>query len=260
MEQKRRLEGRTALITGAARGIGLSFAQAYAREGARVAIADIDIARARAAVAALGEAGIAVEMDVTDQDSIDRGVAAAIEGLGHIDILVNNAALFSAAPLVEITRADYDKLFSVNVAGTLFTMQAVARHMIARGQGGKIINMASQAGRRGEPLVAVYCATKAAVISLTQSAGLNLIEHGINVNAIAPGVVDGEHWDGVDAFFARYENKAPGQKKKEVGASVPYGRMGTAEDLTGMAIFLATEEADYIVSQCFNVDGGQWMS
>ncbi|WP_299652692.1 L-iditol 2-dehydrogenase [uncultured Jannaschia sp.] len=260
MEQKRRLEGRTALITGAARGIGLSFAQAYAREGARVAIADIDIARARAAVAALGEAGIAVEMDVTDQDSIDRGVAAAIEGLGHIDILVNNAALFSAAPLVEITRADYDRLFSVNVAGTLFTMQAVARHMIARGQGGKIINMASQAGRRGEPLVAVYCATKAAVISLTQSAGLNLIEHGINVNAIAPGVVDGEHWDGVDAFFARYENKAPGQKKKEVGASVPYGRMGTAEDLTGMAIFLATEEADYIVSQCFNVDGGQWMS
>ena len=260
MQQKRRLEGRTALITGAARGIGLSFAQAYAREGARVAIADIDIARARAAVAALGEAGIAVEMDVTDQDSIDRGVAAAIEGLSHIDILVNNAALFSAAPLVEITRADYDRLFSVNVAGTLFTMQAVARHMIARGQGGKIINMASQAGRRGEPLVAVYCATKAAVISLTQSAGLNLIEHGINVNAIAPGVVDGEHWDGVDAFFARYENKAPGQKKKEVGASVPYGRMGRAEDLTGMAIFLATEEADYIVSQCFNVDGGQWMS
>ncbi|WP_299842035.1 L-iditol 2-dehydrogenase [uncultured Jannaschia sp.] len=260
MEQKRRLEGRTALITGAARGIGLSFAQAYAREGARVAIADIDIARARAAVAALGAAGIAVEMDVTDQDSIDRGVAAAIEGLGQIDILVNNAALFSAAPLVEISRADYDRLFSVNVAGTLFTMQAVARHMIARGQGGKIINMASQAGRRGEPLVAVYCATKAAVISLTQSAGLNLIEYGINVNAIAPGVVDGEHWDGVDAFFARYENKAPGQKKKEVGASVPYGRMGTAEDLTGMAIFLATEEADYIVSQCFNVDGGQWMS
>jgi NAD(P)-dependent dehydrogenase (short-subunit alcohol dehydrogenase family) len=99
--------------------------------------------------------------------------------------------------------------------------------MIERGGGGKIINMASQAGRRGEPLVAVYCATKAAVISLTQSAGLNLIEHGINVNAIAPGVVDGEHWDGVDAFFAKYEHKAPGQKKREVGEAVPYGRMGT---------------------------------
>ncbi|WP_111429725.1 L-iditol 2-dehydrogenase [Rhodobacteraceae bacterium DSL-40] len=260
MSQKLRLEGKTALITGAARGIGFSFAEAYVREGARVAIADINIERARTAASGLGESCIAVEMDVTDQASIDSGVASAINGLGKIDILVNNAALFSAAPLAEITRADYDKLFSVNVSGTLFTMQAVAKHMIERGQGGKIINMASQAGRRGEPLVAVYCATKAAVISLTQSAGLNLIAHGINVNAIAPGVVDGEHWDGVDAFFAKYENKAPGQKKKEVGESVPFGRMGTAEDLTGMAIFLATDEADYIVSQCFNVDGGQWMS
>ena len=118
----------------------------------------------------------------------------------------------------------------------------------------------AQAGRRGEPLVAVYCASKAAVISLTQSAGLNLISHGINVNAIAPGVVDGEHWDGVDAFFAKYEGKAPGQKKKEVGAAVPFGRMGTAEDLTGMAVFLASDEAEYIVAQTYNVDGGQWMS
>eukprot|EP00163_Fabomonas_tropica_P031527 TRINITY_DN7528_c0_g1_i1.p1 TRINITY_DN7528_c0_g1~~TRINITY_DN7528_c0_g1_i1.p1 ORF type:complete len:130 (+),score=23.39 TRINITY_DN7528_c0_g1_i1:30-392(+) len=120
--------------------------------------------------------------------------------------------------------------------------------------------MASQAGRRGEALVATYCATKAAVISLTQSAGLNLISHGINVNAIAPGVVDGEHWDGVDAFFAKYEGKPLGQKKKEVGDAVPYGRMGRASDLTGMAIFLASHEADYIVAQTYNVDGGQWMS
>ena len=132
--------------------------------------------------------------------------------------------------------------------------------MIERGSGGKIINMASQAGRRGEPLVAVYCATKAAVISLTQSAGLNLIEHGINVNAIAPGVVDGEHWDGVDAFFAKYENKAPGQKKREVGANVPFGRMGRPEDLAGMAVFLASADSDYVVAQTYNVDGGQWMS
>ena len=170
------------------------------------------------------------------------------------------AAVFAAAPITEITRADYSNVFEINVAGTLFTMQAVARGMIERGAGGKIINMASQAGRRGEPLVAVYCATKAAVISLTQSAGLNLIEHGINVNAIAPGVVDGEHWDGVDAFFARYENKAPGQKKREVGANVPFGRMGRPEDLAGMAVFLASDEANYVVAQTYNVDGGQWMS
>ncbi|MCC5983480.1 MAG: L-iditol 2-dehydrogenase [Rhodobacteraceae bacterium] len=256
----KRLDGECALITGAARGIGLAFAEAYIAEGARVALADIDINRARTEADRLGEAAFAVEMDVTRQDSIDAAVESTVARFGQIDILINNAAIFTAAPITEITRADYARCFDINVAGTLFTLQAVARHMIARGGGGKIINMASQAGRRGEPLVAVYCASKAAIISLTQSAGLNLIRHGINVNAIAPGVVDGEHWDGVDAFFARYEDKAPGQKKREVGEAVPYGRMGRASDLTGMAVFLASSEADYIVAQTYNVDGGQWMS
>lgn len=256
----KRLDGKTALITGAARGIGLAFAQAYVREGARVALADIDIRGAEQSAGEIGDAAIAVEMDVTRQDSIDNAVGETVATLGRIDILINNAAIFTAAPLVEIERNDFQRVFDINVGGTLFTMQAVARHMIERGGGGRIINMASQAGRRGEPLVAVYCATKAAVISLTQSAGLNLIRHGINVNAISPGVVDGEHWDGVDALFARYENKAPGQKKREVGESVPFGRMGTAGDLTGMAVFLASDEAQYIVAQTYNVDGGQWMS
>jgi len=256
----KRLEGKTALITGAARGIGRAFAEAYVREGARVAIGDIDMDRARNTAAEIGDAALAVELDVTRQTSIEDAVAATVGAFGQIDILINNAAIFTAAPIVEIERADYQRVFDINVSGTLFTMQAVARHMIDNGIRGRIINMASQAGRRGEPLVAVYCASKAAVISLTQSAALNLIAHGINVNAIAPGVVDGEHWDGVDAFFAKYEGKAPGQKKREVGEAVPYGRMGRAEDLTGMAIFLASDEADYIVAQCYNVDGGQWMS
>ena len=255
-----RLVGKSALITGAARGIGYHFAKTFAAEGARVALGDIDIDRARTAAGEIGDAAIAIEMDVTRQESIDAAVAEADASFGGIDILVNNAAVFTAAPIAEIARDDYQNLFNINVAGTLFTMQAVARQMIERGTGGKIINMASQAGRRGEPLVAVYCATKAAVISLTQSAGLNLIEHGINVNAISPGVVDGEHWDGVDAFFAKYENKAPGQKKREVGANVPFGRMGRPEDLAGMAVFLASDASDYVVAQTYNVDGGQWMS
>ena len=255
-----RLEGKKAPITGAARGIGRTFAEAYIREGAEVAIADIDTARAEATAAELGEKAVAVALDVTNQASIDACIDQTVEALGRIDILINNAAIFSAAPIVEITREDYARVFEINVAGTLFMMKAVSKHMIARGGGGKIINMASQAGRRGEALVAVYCASKAAIISLTQSAGLNLIQHGINVNAIAPGVVDGEHWDGVDAFFAKYENKAPGQKKREVGEAVPFGRMGTADDLTGMAIFLASHDADYVVAQTYNVDGGNWMS
>lgn len=255
-----RLSGKSALITGSARGIGRAFAEAYVREGATVAIADIDLDRASRTASEIGPAAYAVKLDVTDQASIDAAIRAVEEQQGGLDILINNAALFDLAPIVEISRASYDRLFSINVAGTLFMMQAAARSMIAKGQGGKIINMASQAGRRGEGLVAVYCATKAAVISLTQSAGLDLIKHGINVNAIAPGVVDGEHWDGVDALFAKYENRPLGEKKKLVGAEVPFGRMGRAEDLTGMAIFLASADADYIVAQTYNVDGGNWMS
>jgi D-sorbitol dehydrogenase (acceptor) len=255
-----RLEGKSALITGAARGIGAAFAKAYVAEGATVAIGDIDAARAEATAAGIGPKAYAVGLDVTDGGSIDAAVAAVVERAGGLDILINNAAVFDLAPIAEITRERYERLFRINVAGTLFTMQAAARQMIGQGRGGRIINMASQAGRRGEALVAVYCATKAAVISLTQSAGLNLIQHRINVNAIAPGVVEGEHWDHVDALFAKYENRPLGEKKRLVGESVPYGRMGTADDLTGMAVFLASAEADYIVAQTYNVDGGQWMS
>jgi galactitol 2-dehydrogenase len=255
-----RLKGKSAIITGAARGIGAAFAGAYVREGATVAIADIDMARAEHTATAIGPSAFAIRLDVADQASIDSAVAEVEKRCGGIDILINNAALFDMAPIVEISRASYDRLFSINVAGALFTMQAVARSMIKNKRKGKIINMASQAGRRGEALVAVYCASKAAIISFTQSAGLNLIKYGINVNAIAPGVVEGEHWEGVDALFAKYENLAIGEKKKQVAAGVPYGRMGTAEDLVGMAVFLASEESNYIVAQTYNVDGGQWMS
>nr|WP_319515061.1 L-iditol 2-dehydrogenase [uncultured Cohaesibacter sp.] len=255
-----RLKDKVALITGSARGIGFGFAKAYAKEGAKVVIADINIERATKAAAEIGDAAIAIKMDVTSQESIDDAVKTTVEKLGKIDILINNAGLFCAGPVIDIKREDFLRVYDINVNGVFFTMQAVAKHMIERGKGGKIINMASQAGRRGEALVAPYCSTKAAVISLTQSAGLDLIKYGINVNAIAPGVVDGEHWDGVDAFFAQNEHKEVGQKKVEVGKAVPFGRMATPEDLCGMAIFLATSEADYIVSQTYNVDGGNWMS
>ncbi len=256
----KRLEGKSALITGAARGIGRGFAESYIAEGATVAIADINLEAAQQTASEIGEGAYAVQIDVSEQASIDAAIASVVGQAGKLDILINNAALFDAAETVDITRASYDRLYSVNVAGTLFTMQAAAKQMIAQGHGGKIINMASQAGRRGESLVLVYCSTKAAVISMTQSAGLNLIRHGINVNAIAPGVVDGDHWVHVDAMFAKLEGKEPGQKKAEVEAAVPAGRFAVPADLTGMAVFLASPESDYIVSQTYNVDGGQWMS
>lgn len=255
-----KLDGKTAIITGSARGIGKAFAARYIAEGAHVAITDINLEAAQATAKELGPHAFAVHLDVTSQDSIDQAIRVVEAKRGGIDILINNAALFDMAPITDITRDSYERLFAINVSGTLFTLQAVARSMIERGKGGKIINMASQAGRRGEALVAIYCATKAAVISLTQSAGLNLIKHNINVNAIAPGVVDGEHWDGVDAMFAKFENRPLGEKKRLVGAEVPFGRMGRAEDLTGMAVFLASADADYIVAQTYNVDGGNWMN
>ncbi|TNC74951.1 L-iditol 2-dehydrogenase [Rubellimicrobium roseum] len=255
-----RLMGRSALITGGARGIGAAIARAYAREGATVAIADLDVAACERTAAAIGSAAWPLRLDVATQNSIDAAVAAVLERTGRLDILVNNAGVYDMEPVPDMTRGSFDRLFAVNVAGTLFTLQAAARAMIAQGQGGRIINLASQAGRRGESLSPVYCATKAAVISLTQSAGLDLIRHRINVNAIAPGVIESDMWDHVDALFVRHEGLAPGEKKRQVGMAVPAGRMGVPDDLAGMAVFLASDEAAYIVAQTFNVDGGNWMS
>jgi D-sorbitol dehydrogenase (acceptor) len=255
-----KLENKVAVVTGGARGIGRAIAERYVAEGAKVAVADLLADEASALATSLGDAAMAVPLDVTSMESIDAMVKAVVDRFGGIDILVNNAAIFDLAPILEITERSYDRLFAVNVKGLLFTMLAVARQMVAQGRGGKIINMSSQAGRRGEPLVGVYCASKAAVISITQSAGLDLIKHRINVNGIAPGVVDTPMWDEVDAMFAKYENLPPGEKKRRVGEAVPFGRMGTPEDHAGAAVFLASADSDYVVAQTLNVDGGNWMS
>ena len=255
-----KLEGKVAIVTGGARGIGASICRRYADEGARVAVADILGDEAEALAREIGRGALGVQLDVTRRASIDAMVESVTAQAGGIDILVNNAAIFEMAPLLEITEASFDKQFAVNVKGLLFTLQAVAAQMVKQGRGGKIVNFASQAGRRGEPLVAVYCASKAAVISITQSAGLALIKERINVNGIAPGVVDTPMWDQVDALFAKYEGLPLGEKKRQVGRAVPYGRMGVPEDLTGAAVFLASADADYVVAQTLNVDGGNWMS
>jgi NAD(P)-dependent dehydrogenase (short-subunit alcohol dehydrogenase family) len=255
-----RLKDKVAIITGGARGIGRAVAEGYAREGARVCIADIEDKVAAETARDIGKSAFSARLDVTKMDSIKSVVAQVEAEAGGIDILFNNAAIFDMGPVVEITEQSYDRVFNVNVKGLIFMLQAAAKSMIARGKGGKIINVASQAGRRGEGLVLVYCASKAAVISITQSAGLDLIKHRINVNGIAPGVVDTPMWDVVDGLFAKYEGRPLGEKKRIVGENVPYGRMGKPEDHVGCAIFLASPESDYVVAQTFNVDGGQWMS
>jgi len=258
-----RLTGRHALLTGAGGGIGLAVAEAYLREGARCTL--VDLAREPNAdvqqlVASRREHSHYVGADVARSSDIAALVAAARARFGAIDLLFNNAAVFDLAPLLQSDEAMYERLFAVNVRGLFFVMQAVLAQMVADGARGAVINLASQAGRRGEALVAHYCASKAAVISYTQSAALAMAPHGIRVNAIAPGVIDTPMWAQVDALFARYEGLQPGQKKAAVGQAVPLGRMGVPQDIAGAAVFLAGDESRYITGQTLNVDGGNVMS
>ena len=256
-----RLKDKIAVITGAASGIGEAVARRYLDEGAKLVIVDVKDEQALAQrFADAPDRVLALRADVTRREDIEHIVASAVERFGGIDILFNNAALFDMRPILDESWDVYDRLFAVNVKGMFFLMQAVAARMVEQGRGGKIINMSSQAGRRGEALVAHYCATKAAVISYTQSAALALAKERINVNGIAPGVVDTPMWEQVDALFARYENRPLGEKKRIVGEEVPLGRMGVPADLTGAALFLASTDSDYITAQTLNVDGGNWMS
>ncbi|MEZ2349742.1 L-iditol 2-dehydrogenase [Caballeronia sp. RCC_10] len=256
-----RLKDKIAVITGAASGIGEAVARRYLNEGAKLVIVDVKDEQALSQrFADASDRVLALRADVTRREDIERIVASAVERFGGIDILFNNAALFDMRPILDESWDVYDRLFAVNVKGMFFLMQAVAARMVEQGRGGKIINMSSQAGRRGEALVAHYCATKAAVISYTQSAALALAKERINVNGIAPGVVDTPMWEQVDALFARYENRPLGEKKRIVGEEVPLGRMGVPADLTGAALFLASADSDYITAQTLNVDGGNWMS
>ena len=256
-----KLEGKVAIVTGGGSGMGRAIAQAYAREGARIVIADVNLDAAQETVDAItgdGGGAIAVRTDVSDQAQAQAMVDAAVERFGGLDILVNNAGVGKIIPFLETTEADWDFMFDINCKGLLWCSQAAARRMIEQGRGGKIINLASQAGRRGEGLVLAYCASKACVISMTQSMALALAPHKINVNGIAPGIVDTPFWDEVDRQFAALFGWEIGEPKRKFTESIPLGRIEQPEDVTGAAIFLASSDSDYMTQQTINVDGGNW--
>ena len=258
-----RLNGKVAIVTGGAQGMGRAISLRYAQEGASVVVADLNPNGANAVAEEIGAAdgkAVGVAVDVRDQEQVQRMVDTAVEQFGALDILVNNAGVGKIIPFLETTEADWDFIFSVNCKGLLWCSQAAARQMIAQDRGGKIINLASQAGRRGEALVLAYCASKACVISMTQSMALALAPHKINVNAIAPGIVDTPFWDEVDKQFARLLNMEIGEPKRTFIKSIPLGRIEQPEDVTGAAVFLASSDADYITQQTLNVDGGNWPS
>lgn len=256
------LKNSVALISGGNGGIGLSVTQQYLEMGAKCFV--VDLQSASTGIAALksqyGEALIYHQTDISQHNAAHEIVDAVIKQFDKIDVLFNNAAIFDMGPFLESDETMFDNVFAVNVKAMFFLMQKVAKQMVSADNGGSIINMASQAGRRGEALVAHYCASKAAVISYTQSAALALSHHQIRVNAISPGVIDTPMWETVDGLFAEYEGLQKGEKKMQVGKAVPLGRMGDPKDVAAMAVFLACAESSYITGQTYNVDGGNVLS
>ena len=257
-----RLEGKTAVITGAGRGIGKAVALAFAREGADVVVVEVDQDAGQETaqeIQALDRRSISVQTDVSDRDQVDDLVKTTLEQFGRIDIWVNNAGIIRPAMLHKMKPEQWQEVINVHLNGAFNCLQAAAKVMMEQ-KSGKIINVVSAAGISGTIGQINYSSAKAGIIGLTKSAAKELGKHGINVNAISPGVVEGDHWDNVDSLFAKHEKRPLGEKKRLVGEAVPYGRMGRAEDLTGMAVFLASSESDYVVAQTYNVDGGNWMS
>ena len=236
------------LITGANGGIGMATAEHFSALGAQIFTTDI-------ADRYSGDCeSTHRDFDLLDQDSLSD----CLSWISEIkpDVLFNNAALFDMGSVLDASLDQFDRLFGLNVRAMYAVMQGAAQSMVREAKAGSIINLASQAGHRGEALVAHYCATKAAVISYTQSAALALAPHSIRVNAISPGVIDTPMWDKVDALFAKFENKDIGQKKKEVGKAVPLGYMGQPFEVARVAVFLASPQSQYITAQTISVDGG----
>ena len=242
------LSGKTCSITGANGGIGSTIAENFASLGATVLSADL-------AKSFSGNCKAQYRpFDLTSSEGLENCCAWISET--KPDILFNNAARFDIGSILEASLKQFDQLFSLNVRAMFSVMQATARSMVANKQKGSIINLACQAGHRRESLVAYYCATKAAVISCTQSAALTLAPHIIRVNAISPRVIDTPMWKTVYDLFAGAERKEIGQKKREVGEAVPLGYMGKPSDVARVAVSLASNQSNYITAQTKSVDGG----
>lgn len=253
------LEGKVALVTGAGRGIGRAIAVRLAEEGADVAAADIigDTATAVAGeIKQIGRRSLAVVADVGNLADVERMVAAVVAELGRIDLLYNNAGVVLYKPAVEIHEDEWDNLFKVNMKGVFLVAQAVAKEMIKQG-GGKIINLASVAGKRGVAGLSAYCASKFGVVGLTQSLAWELADSGITVNAMCPGIVDTPMWDKLDAEISSKQGLRRGEAVQRAINTNIIKRVEKPEEVANLAAFLASAESDYITGQSFNVCGGR---
>jgi 3-oxoacyl-[acyl-carrier protein] reductase len=243
-----RLHGRVAIITGAGSGMGAAIAETYAREGAHVTVADIDHDAAKKVAAKIGHAAIAIKCDVTKRKDIDDVVVETASAFGGLNVLVNNAGVAHVnKPLMEVDDNDYDRVFAVNVKGLFMFTQAVVPLM--KGQGGVIINIGSTAGLRPRPGLSAYNATKGAVHNLTKTLAVELAPDKIRVCAIAPVATD-------TPLLPTFLGPAPGQREKFI-ATVPLGRLATAQDIADAALFLASDDAKFLTGNIMEVDGGR---
>jgi meso-butanediol dehydrogenase/(S,S)-butanediol dehydrogenase/diacetyl reductase len=259
-----KLDGCVAMVTGGGRGIGRAMSQRYAREGATVVVVDLDQAGAHGVAEAIrvsGASADAFQADLRQPEQSTAMIAHVVERFGRLDILVNNAGVMRVRPFLELTPEDWDFVNDVNARGLFFALQAGARQMLRQspaGTGrprGKIINIASIAGRGGRPMFSAYAASKAAAISITQSAA-HALAPDVTVNAICPGVVDTEMWRQIDREWTQLDQRPSGSAWQDRIRGIPMGRPETADDLTGMAVFLASADSDYITGQSYHVDGG----
>ena len=244
-----RLDGRTALVTGAARGLGYAIARRLAELGADLAVNDLDAATAEGAAAGLGAAVLAVPADVTSRASVRDMVAATVRHFGRLDILVNNAGILFPTPLERITEAEWRRTLDVNLTGVFFCTQAAIDPMRSGGYG-RIVNLASTAGKTVSTLGgAHYTASKHGVLGLTRASALELAPHGITVNAVCPGLIDTE---------MAHENTTP-ERLEAYRTSFPIERLGRPEEVADLVCFLASEAAGYITGSAYDIAGGDLM-
>jgi len=246
-----RLKDKVALVTGGARGIGQAIALTFAREGADIVVADVNLEIAQKTcleIEGLGRKALALEMDVTNYEKVEEGINKILDKMGKVDILVNNAGITKDNLLLRMSQADWDAVINVNLKGTFNCIKAVSRPMIKQ-RSGRIISIASIIGLMGNPGQANYAASKAGIIALTKTVAKELASRNINANAVAPGFIQTE-----------MTAKLPEDIKKKMLEAIPLAKLGTLQDVANTCLFLASEESSYITGQVITIDGGMVMA
>ncbi|WP_327838835.1 acetoin reductase [Bacillus salipaludis] len=252
------MEKRVALVTGAARGIGRAIALRLARDGFDVAINDLNkdsLNHVSKEIENLGRSSFSIPADISDRSQVFSMVEQVVQQYGQLDVLVANAGIVQVKPILEITEQDLEKIFRINVFGTLYCMQAAAEQM-KKQKRGKILNASSTSGKRGVEFLGHYAATKFSVIGLTQTAAKELAPYGITVNAYCPGVVGTDMWEEIDRKMSEYLDVPIGDSLKKRIEGIPLGRVERPEDVANFVSYLASADSNYMTGQAVVIDGG----